>query len=205
MLYLINSTLDAQWPTFIMIIIIYIVMKYNYLEQTKQRKKLYIELHNLLFIVYVFLLVSIVSYGKLNTTSGFNLIPFKEILRYEFLSDLFMLNIVGNILLYAPLGYFMTSFLKRITLKSVLFSGILISLCGEIMQYHIGRTFDIDDIILNGAGIIVGWSICKILNGIKSKMPKFLQKDGLYNAISIIIIIVLILYILNVKGVITIL
>lgn len=202
MLVLINSTIEKSWPMLVLIIIIYATFRILKINSSKKKAKLFEEIYHILFIVYIFLLASIVSFGELNLTSGINLVPFKEILRYELFSDLFMLNIVGNIVLFAPLGYFLAYYIQTYSISLVIIVSTIISLIGELLQRYVGRTFDIDDIILNVVGATLGYFIYRILYGIYRKLPNVFQKDGLYNALCIIIIIVLILYILEVIGVI---
>ena len=67
--------------------------------------RLYEELFNLVFIVYLLVLFELVTSQDL-IGGGTNLIPFKEILRYDIMSMAFLKQVVGNILLFVPLGYF---------------------------------------------------------------------------------------------------
>ena len=68
----------------------------------------------------------------------------------------------------------------------------------ETVQHFIGRTFDIDDIILNVVGGIVGFLLYTGLSAIKNHLPKFMQKDWIYNVISILIIALIVIYIIKV-------
>lgn len=201
MLSLINSTVEKNWPILVLILVIYATFRILQITKSRKKIKIFKEVYNVIAIVYVFLLASIMSFGELNVTSGINLVPFKEIFRYELFSDLFMLNIVGNILLFAPLGYFIGYYIKTKSVMLVALIATMISFIGELLQRYVGRTFDIDDIILNLSGAVLGFLIYKILYGFYRKLPNVFQKDGLYNIICIIIIFILILYILEVVGV----
>ena len=44
---------------------------------------------------------------------------------------------------------------------------MLVSLTIEIVQLKIGRTFDIDDVILNTCGGMLGYSLHRLAEGIK--------------------------------------
>lgn len=202
MISLINSTVEQSWPFLIFILIIYFIFRFFYVTSSRRKINLLHEIYYILFVVYIFLLSSIVSYGELNVASGINLVPFKEIFRYTLFSNLFFTNIIGNILLFAPLGYFFGYFLKTKKTSLVIFLSTIISLTGELLQRYIGRIFDIDDIILNVVGATIGFLIYKFLYKIYRKLPNALQKDGLYNTLCIIIIIAIIFYLLEVIGVI---
>lgn len=204
MIDLINSTIYYNWPMLVLVVVIYCIFRFFYLTSSRRKVKIFEEIYQGLFIVYIFLLTSIISFGDLNVLSGVNLVPFEEILRYEFLSEQFMINVVGNIVLFMPLGYFMGHYFKSKKAYVIGFIAGLISLTGEILQRYVGRSFDIDDIILNVSGAILGFLIYKVLHKLYRKLPNIFQKDGLYNLFCIIIIIVLILYVLNAVGVINI-
>lgn len=199
---LINSTIKESWPILVLIIVIYSLFRILKIAGSRKKIRIFEEICNLLCIIYIFLLASIISFGELNLTSGINLIPFQEILRYELFSELFMINIVGNMILFSPLGFFIGYYLKTKKIILIAFVSTIISFVGELLQRYVGRTFDIDDIILNVAGAVIGFIIYRFLYKLYRKLPNIFQKDGLYNCICIIIIIILIFYILEVIGVI---
>ncbi|MYL65323.1 VanZ family protein [Bacillus hwajinpoensis] len=72
---------------------------------------------------------------------------------------LILKNIIGNILLFMPLGFLMPLVSKKG--KSFLIIGIigfLTSTVIELLQYFVAhRIFDIDDILLNALGALVGY------------------------------------------------
>ena len=204
MINLINQTLKSSWGILLLCIIIFSIFRYFSLTNSRKKIKIYEEVNNFLFIIYVFLLANIISYGELNISNGFNLVPFKEITRYTLFSDLFMLNIVGNIVLFCPLGYFMGYYIKSKKASLIMMLSAVISVIGEVLQHYVGRTFDIDDIILNVVGALIGYLVYETLHFLYRKLPNFLQKDGLYNILCIIIIGILVIYILDVIEVINI-
>ena len=65
---------------------------------------------------------------------------------------------------------------------------------------EIGRSFDIDDIILNCIGGIVGFLLYIGLSAIQRHLPEFLRRDSIYNLLTIILIIVGVLSIFNLWG-----
>ena len=63
----------------------------------------------------------------------------------------------------------------------------------ELIQYRIGRAFDVDDIILNTTGSIIGFALYSGISGIASKLPKFLQNNIFYNILAVLVLIGIIL------------
>lgn len=90
-----------------------------------------------------------------------NFIPFKTILPYLMGENGFMigaLNIIGNIALLVPFGFLLPLVIAKLNWKHVLVFSILSGSLIEITQVllHVG-IFDIDDVILNGLGVWVGY------------------------------------------------
>lgn len=78
--------------------------------------------------------------------------------------DASMLNLLGNMTLFMPLGFLIPILRKRCrTLRKVLVIGIAVSGFIEIVQYFIGRSTDIDDVILNVLGWIIGFAVHKFI------------------------------------------
>ena len=128
-----------------------------------------------------------------------NFIPFKEIFRYQIGSRLFIKNIVGNILLFLPYGYFASYYLDNKKLWPTALLTIIVSFTIETVQLKIGRTFDVDDIILNTCGGIIGGFIYSLSESVSNKLPKVLKTEGFINFIVIITIILLIIYLFNIN------
>jgi glycopeptide antibiotics resistance protein len=120
--------------------------------------------------------------------------PFREILRYEIGSSGFYKQVIGNIVLFIPFGYFMTSYCNIRNLGTISLVSLLSSAVIEVVQYFIGRSFDVDDLILNVVGGIIGFLLYISLNAIRNHLPKFLRKDWVLNLLSLIIVILAGLY-----------
>lgn len=74
---------------------------------------------------------------------------------------------IPNIMLFIPLGFFFPIVLKnkRKWYKTMLIAfGITFSV--EFIQYFIGRSSDIDDIITNLLGTIIGYAVFRLANNI---------------------------------------
>lgn len=106
--------------------------------------------------------------------SMLNIVPFKSILaaftgggqevsaRDQLL--LALINLAGNVFLFVPLGFLLpltaqkrSRFGVTVGVAAVLSAGI------ETVQYFIGRSADIDDLLLNVFGAVVGFGLYAIL------------------------------------------
>lgn len=181
------------WPIIIIITVIACSLRIAYLIKNNQKFCFYKELSVLLFILYIMCLFEVVTIQDHNYGLS-NFIPFQEIFRYEIGSRLFIKNIIGNILLFLPYGYFAADFLKSKKASPIFILTLIVSLTIELVQLNIGRTFDIDDIILNTCGGIIGYFLYRLLDKIKLKLPKVFKTDGFINFIVIIVLILFIIY-----------
>lgn len=124
------------------------------------------------FICYLLLLIKILILSRVSILELFNsqrsfvrsinLIPFYSISEYisgstANLKRFAYANVVGNILIFVPLGVYLSIFKKnKRVMVNLLFIAIT-SLFVEILQGLLGiGTADIDDIILNGLGGGIG-------------------------------------------------
>ena len=137
----------------------------------------------------------------MNSGSGYNIIPFQEIMRYEFGSRLFIYNVVGNIVAFLIFGLIVSAYIKPKTALAPFVISLLVSITVEFVQLNIGRSFDVDDIILNVIGGLLGYLLYIGCSAIYKHLPGVLKNDGLYNIICLIIIVFMVLYILSVMGV----
>ena len=93
-----------------------------------------------------------------------NLLPLLKLFDYDSKRDL-LLNVIGNAAMFVPSGIILPIVYKRLnTFWKVLLAGIDISLCIEIIQLPFSvRATDIDDLILNTIGVIVGYGIVTLI------------------------------------------
>ena len=113
---------------------------------------------------------------------------------------MFIYNVLGNILLFVPYGYFVTRYTETKSVFQIFIVSLVTSFTVEFLQVRLGRSFDVDDIILNVIGGILGYFLYVALNAIRKRLPKFLQKDFIYNILCLIILVIIILYVLNLTG-----
>lgn len=100
---------------------------------------------------------------KSGETGQANFVPFKTIFSYingEQGRMITFFELIGNIVIFVPIGFLIPLIYKRITWQKLLIFAITISLFIEVLQivFHVG-VFDIDDIILNSFGTMIGYLI----------------------------------------------
>lgn len=193
---IITSYFYDVWPIIIIITVITSSLRIAYLIKNNQKFCFYKELFMLLFILYVMCLFEIVTLQDQNYGLS-NLVPFKEIFRYEVGSRLFIKNIIGNILLFLPYGYFASDYLRIKKVWPICLLTMLVSITIECVQLNIGRTYDIDDVILNTVGGILGFWLYRLIERIKVKLPKFFKTDGFINVFVIVLLIISIVYLFD--------
>ena len=195
-----NNTLLNVWPQLTIFVVSLATVRFFAMRNSSKKSTFHEEFLNLLFIIYILLLFELLTGTENNSGSGMNLVPFSEILRYPIGSKMFIYNVLGNILLFVPFGYFVSRYIKGKSLYQIFIISFITSLTVEILQVKLGRSFDVDDILLNVIGGLVGYLVYKMLNSIRNHLPKFLQKDFIYNIICLIILVVIVLYLYNLSG-----
>ena len=196
----IKNVLNSNWPVLVIFIVTMVSMRYFYLRTHREKVCFYKEFFGILSIVYIFLLFQLLTKVELNTNSGYNLVPFTEIFRYKFGSSLFIYNVGGNILAFVIFGLIVSSYIKPKTCLAPFLTSLVVSTTVEFVQLNIGRSFDVDDIILNVLGGIIGYLLYIGLTAIHNHLPKVLQKEGIINIFCFIILIIMVLYVLKVMG-----
>ena len=185
------------WPMLLICCVIIVSMRIVYLIKYKKPFVFYKELLGLGFIIYIICLFRVVTFQDVSWSSS-NFIPFKEMFRYEFGSKMFYRNVVGNMLMFIPYGFFTSYFLKLNKPLPIFLLTFLVSITIELTQLGIGRVFDIDDILLNLIGGLLGFLLFHISYKIKLKLPDLLQKQFIYNIIMVFILIMIVFYLTGV-------
>ena len=190
------------WPMLIVFFVAIALLRFFYLQNHREKFCLHKEVSYLISILYIWLLFEILTNTETNSFSGFNLMPFREILRYKVGSTLFNYNVLGNILIFLPFGYLIGTYINPKKIWPVIITALGTSITVELVQFITGRCFDIDDIILNLLGSIIGYLLYIGLSAINRRLPDVLKSDTFYNIISIIIIGLFLIYIFGYWGVI---
>lgn len=188
----IHGVIEFTWPMILISVIILVSFRVTYLIKNKEKMVLYKELLMLSFIIYILCLFQVVTFQDDTSWASNNFVPFREIMRYNITSKLFIKNVLGNMIMFMPFGLFASLYLKVKKINLPLMLTIIASVSIETVQLVIGRVFDVDDIILNLLGGIFGYVIYKILKGIGEKLPKFCHSEWFLNVLAIIILIVIV-------------
>lgn len=110
-----------------------------------------------------------------------NLIPLKEtILMFQQDLGTALYNVFGNTIMFIPLGVFIPLlYRKKLNILHITLYGSFCSLLIELSQIFTGlRSFDIDDIIINTIGSIIGFLIYRTIISFNSNSK---LKDLLFN------------------------
>lgn len=103
----------------------------------------------------------------MNRLSSVNLVPFRTIMNYfqanAYVSgwrSVSLVNLLGNMFVFSPIGFFIPLLWRKLdSLKAIFIIGFSVTCFIEGTQYFIGRSTDIDDIILNTIGVVIGYGV----------------------------------------------
>lgn len=189
-----KMALSENYPMIIIFTIVIVAIRLMYLFVNNENFVFYKELMSLVSLLYALLLFYVVTFQDVNYGTN-NFVPFKEIFRYTFGSKVFIHNIIGNIILFVPFGYFVAHIMKTKNIFPTIIISLITSSVIEFTQLKIGRTFDVDDIILNIIGSFLGCLIYVIIDSIENRLPVFFKSNLFKNIIVILfVILVVILY-----------
>jgi glycopeptide antibiotics resistance protein len=136
-----------------------------------KRERLHILMYiNLLVIIYFTFSPLLLDLNEV-FNCRINLIPFVYLLDYDVRAHM-IYNVFGNIMMFVPTGIVLPVLYKRLdNFFKVAGTGLLISLAIEILQLPFAdRTSDVDDLILNTLGVVIGYVLFVIV--------RFAKKPG---------------------------
>ncbi|KZZ82673.1 VanZ family protein [Bacillus sp. SJS] len=159
------------------LLLTYVILRLMLIQ--KFRIKWKIECIRIVFITYIIYLlyfVWIIPAPQFNYLS-INFIPFKTIIEYirsalnsSIPTKVVITNLIGNILLTLPLGFLLPLYSKKINWKKIFFISLLLPIAIEVGQFFLfylklgSRGIDIDDVVLNFIGLIIGYSFFNWIN-----------------------------------------
>lgn len=131
----------------------------------------------ILFILYIILAVYFLFFSDsfdrtmIRSEYRYNLEPLAEIKRFWFNREqlgmqTIMINLVGNVVCFMPFGFLLPTISKRKFVKNIVgvfFCTLLFTLSIETIQLvtKVGA-FDVDDILLNTIGGILGYLVMRV-------------------------------------------
>lgn len=184
-----KEVLHGTWPMIVLTCVVLVAIRLTYLLKNKQKMNVGNEIMMLTFIVYILCLFQIVTSQDVSGVHGINLTLFKELTRYQFGSRLFIRNILGNILMFVPFGFFTSYYLKLDKKRIIFYLALVVSVVIELIQLKIGRAFDVDDIILNMVGSLLGYFLYRLMDRIFGDLSDTIK--GAFIVIAILVGVVI--------------
>lgn len=149
--------------------------------KTKKRMRVLGKVLFVLYILFIFYFLLLSDwYGRSGEMREYhyNLVLFKEIKRFwTYRAQLGMRavvhNLLGNVAVFVPFGFFMPMASKYRSFLTTAFYVFGISFCVEVFQLitKVG-SFDVDDLLLNTIGGILGYILFVICNTVRRRHAK---------------------------------
>ncbi len=158
--------------------VIYAVYRYVHIKKHGNTVRWGTEIMRWLFVCYLTGLVNLIlvpahlwmyiwanifvgySHSELAFFSGgFNLVPtvIKLIAGELTIGRWVLKKLIYNFLMFVPFGFFLPFVSEKINNRSIWKATVAVPIVVEVIQPIVGRSFDVDDLILNFAGIIAGY------------------------------------------------
>lgn len=157
MIHLLSIGIDCI-SSIVFVVPAVIILQYTIFRQ----RSFYQFISILIFTLYsiaVFSVVGIPTVDAFKVDFSFNLIPLIDIVNspVEYIK-----NTILNIILFIPLGFLVPAIWKNYrSIKTMFFMGLSVSISIEILQIFTFRLTDVDDLITNTTGTIIGYYISK--------------------------------------------
>lgn len=184
-----KSIMGNTLPIIVLVSVMTIIFRIYMLMKSRKKIRLINEIPNLFFMIYFLCLFQIVTSQDISGNHGINITFFQELTRYELGTRLFYRNIIGNILMFVPFSFFVAHIFKINNRYIVYLFTLLISLTIETTQLYIGRAFDVDDILLNVLGGIIGYFIYHLVSNIIFRNFNKEKKDLIIALLMVIVVL----------------
>ena len=161
--------------------IVYVIVIALAIKKNKTKVNWAKETMQLLFTCYLTGLISLVilpAYFWLNIFDGIflgwwdQMSPIFSLGEFNFVPSLILVlsgeqmigswvktMLIGNVAMFLPLGFFLPFVTERVDRKNIFAAAAVIPLIAELLQTIFGRSFDVDDLICNFIGIVLGFFI----------------------------------------------
>lgn len=157
---------------------IYIFFRYSYLKIYKKDINKKEEFMKFIFYLYIFTMITLTILislpknlknllqidvnWKINTTTFLVFTHALNSLKsgnYQYI----LINLLGNIAAFIPMGILLPMIYKKKRLFSVVVYGFVFSMCIELSQLLLFRATDVDDVMLNTLGTLIGYLIYRFI------------------------------------------
>lgn len=130
----------------------------NYVEKLEEKKRISRYSKGVVFLYYIIFIFNMVFFARFSYVNSYNLIPFKSIISLINHGSFYaiIINILGNLIIFMPLEYFIIELFKVNKLIINFILSFLIILSIEVFQFifKVG-VFDVDDLILCVLGMMI--------------------------------------------------
>ena len=138
------------------------------LYMTKFKNVRYGRMHYVMTYIFIFYLsmalevtgiptiYELIRSGIVIDSGTINLVPFS--------TDTYTISYILNIIMFMPLGFLLPMIWRRCRFHQVLLIGMLSSLAIEIMQLFNWRVSDIDDLLMNTRGAVIGFFLFRLVD-----------------------------------------
>ena len=181
-------------PITLIVGIVYSIIRIAVIKKKKLGFSFGKELVKLLFVCYLTGLITLVilpanfwlklfdgifygwwnNFGPVFSFGCFNFVPsvVKALSGELTLGSWVKTMLIGNIVMFLPLGFFLPFVSKKVNNKNIFILAALIPIAAELLQLIFGRSFDVDDLICNFIGIVAGYFIARGIIGTKKRQSK---------------------------------
>ena len=184
-------------PITIVVGIVYLILRLVFLKRKNRHIAWFSEIMRLLFVCYLTGLCSLVilpanfwlsffdaiffgwreDMGAFFDFGEINLIPtIVKCLSGDYsLGSWVKEMLVGNIIMFMPFGFFLPFVVENLNRRNAFMIFLVVPFVVESLQLFVGRSLDIDDLICNFLGIIIGFIIAGMIKkgiGIASKQKQ---------------------------------
>ena len=112
------------------------------------------------YLSAMYIIVGVPDWRYITWDFTVNLVPFQDF------STSNLMGMALNAAMFAPLGFLLPAYFDRYrSFVPTLDAGILTSLTVELIQLFTFRTTDVDDLIMNTLGTVVGFLLSKLILG----------------------------------------
>ena len=208
LIIILNKKISFSYYHYIIyfVLLLFVLFTYGLLKKDEQKKNA--SIYIIMYLILLFEFTFIIDRNRFNIITFkdlvyyVNLIPFKTI-NSIVTSDINLFhkvyNLIGNLIAFMPLSFLLiVKDKKYIKIGNQIMILLPLVFFIEVIQLitMVGR-FDVDDIILNTVGGIIGSGIYIITDSIKERLPKIFKNDTIINILVIILIIAIIMFSFN--------
>lgn len=144
-----------------------------------------------LFAIYMnamMVMVGIPSYEYIKWNPEINFVPFRDF------SSSNILGMILNMVMFVPFGAFLPIYFKKFrSLKLTVAAGFFTSLTIEVLQLFCFRATDVDDLLMNTLGTLIGFFVGKCIVGLSKKEDE-VNKDVINLFVMVLISILVVIF-----------